>query len=327
MTHRPLLGIAAVLVMVVAACAGAPGGASPATSPAGPAAGCEVSPEPAQADVTAWAGDQRPTVYPQIIDPGGTLSCGPNRLMFSFLDASSVPIASPDRSVQVALYDLGRDAEAPAVTAEGRFIWAIEGQVGIYVADVDLPTAGLWGAEFTTAVADAAPEIIRVPFDVRAARTVIGVGDRAPASDTPTLDDVGGDVARLSTDEDPVEAFYTTSIAEAVAAKEPFVVAFATPKFCATAQCGPTLDRLKPIAAAHPGVTFINVEPYQLQDVDGQLQPVLTDGQLTPATATDEWRLPSEPWVFVVDRDGIVRGSFMLIFGDEELDAAVRAIE
>ncbi|CAN5597000.1 hypothetical protein BH20CHL7_BH20CHL7_17380 [soil metagenome] len=325
MTHRPLLGIAAVLVVVTAACAGAPGGASPSAS--GTTVTCEVTTEPAQELVTTWAGDQRPTVYPQIIDPGGTLSCGPNRLMFSFLDASSVPIASPDRSVQVALYDLGRDADAPAVTAEGRFIWAIEGQVGVYVADVDLPTAGLWGAEFTTAVADAAPEIIRVPFDVRAARTVIGFGDRAPASDTPTLDDVGGDVARLSTDDEPVEAFYTTSIAEAVAAKAPFVVAFATPKFCATAQCGPTLDRLKPIAAAHPGVTFINVEPYQLTDVDGQLQPVLTDGKLTPATATDEWRLPSEPWVFVVDRDGMVRGSFMLIFGDDELDAAVRAVE
>jgi hypothetical protein len=35
----------------------------------------------------------------------------------------------------------------------------------------------------------------------------------------------------------------------------------------------------------------------------------------------------SEPWVFVVDRDGIVTSSLMLIFSDEELDAAVAAVE
>ena len=31
------------------------------------------------------------------------------------------------------------------------------------------------------------------------------------------------------------------------------MLVFATPKFCTSAQCGPTLDRIKPIAAAHPG--------------------------------------------------------------------------
>ena len=112
-------------------------------------------------------------------------------------------------------------------------------------------------------------------------------------------------------------------------AGEPFVVVFATPKFCASTQCGPTLDRVKPIAAAHPDVTFINVEPYQLEDVDGQLQPVLTGDPpaLTPAASTEEWGLPTEPWIFVVDRDGIVTGSFMLIASDEELEAAVSAVE
>jgi hypothetical protein len=157
----------------------------------------------------------------------------------------------------------------------------------------------------------------------------VTVGDQAPASDTPTLDDVDGDVARISTDDEPVEAFYETSVADALAAGTPFVLAFATPKFCATAQCGPTLDRLKPIAAAHPEMTFINVEPYELELVDGQLQPVLSGepAGLTPTSATTEWRLPAEPWIFVVDGDGVVTASLMLIFGEEELEAAIAAVE
>jgi hypothetical protein len=160
--------------------------------------------------------------------------------------------------------------------------------------------------------------------------TVIAVGEKAPASDTPTLADVDGDITKISTDDEPVEAFYETSVADALDAKKPFVVAFATPKFCQSQQCGPTLDRVKPIAAAHPDVTFINVEPYELKVVDGQLQPVLTTDdppQLTPNAATNAWRLLAEPWVFVVNREGIVTASFMLIFSDEELEAAVAAVQ
>ena len=56
-----------------------------------------------------------------------------------------------------------------------------------------------------------------------------------------------------------------------------------------------------------------------------QLQPVLTGNppNLTPADVTNRWGLLSEPWVFVVDRGGIVRGSFALIFSDAELSAAL----
>ena len=78
---------------------------------------------------------------------------------------------------------------------------------------------------------------------------------------------------------------YETSEDAALAAKKPFVLIFATPKFCQTATCGPTLDRLKPVAAAHPELTFINVEPYQLEFTNGALQPVLTGQDLTPVEA------------------------------------------
>jgi hypothetical protein len=330
MTPRSLLAVLAALALVVAAC-GPSGATSPPTSPAGSAVAgaCPTTPAP-QGTPEGWdVSAQHPSVFPQIINPSGTTACGPTRLMFSFLDAQNVPVAAPDRTVEVALYDLGADPATPVLTGPATFIWAIEPTVGVYVFDADFPTAGAWGAEFRTAVGDAAPETIRVAFDVQIDSAVVAVGDPAPSVDTPTLADVGGDVTKISTDDQPVEAFYETSIADALAAGKPFVVVFATPKFCRTAQCGPTLDRVKPIAAAHPDVTFINVEPYQLETVDGQLQPVLTGDppNLTPAPATDAWHLLSEPWVFVVDGDGIVTASLMLIFSDKELEAAVDAVE
>ena len=247
--------------------------------------------------------------------------------MFSFLDDQNVPVAKPDTTVGVKVFDLGADPAKPVAEGPATFIWAIEPRVGVYVIDVDLPTSGEYGVEFTTTPAGGTAETIRTTMEVQPSTDVISVGDHAPPSKTPTLDQVGGDVSKISTDPKPVKAFYETSIEGAVAAKKPFVVAFATPKFCVTQQCGPTLDRLKPIAAKHPDVTIINVEPYLLEDVDGSLQPVLTNGELTPTQATNEWHLPTEPWVFVVDRNGVVTDSFMLIFSDEELDKAMAAVE
>ncbi len=330
MTRIPSLAMACALLLVSAACTAGPGGTSstaPSPSVSAVAGECATTPAPAAAPEGWDLGSQRPSVFPQVINPPGTVVCGANRLVFSFLDDQNIPVAKPDLAVEVKMFDLGADPSKPVAEGPATFIWAQEPEVGVYVIDLDLPTAGGYGIEFTTTPAGGSPEAIRMTLDVQPSTDVISIGDKAPSSDTPTLDDVGGDVQQISTDPDPVPAFYTTSIADAVAAEKPFVVAFATPKFCVSQQCGPTLDRIKPIAERHPGVTVINVEPYQLEDVDGQLQPVLTNDQLTPAAVTDEWHLPTEPWIFVVDRNGVVTASYMLIFSDQELEAAISAVE
>ena len=333
MTRWTRPAIFCAVALLAGACtggSGASGGASvaPGASASAAAGACPVT--PARADTPeGWdVTSQSPSVFPQIINPSGTVTCGTTRLMFSFLDSQNVPVAKPDRKVDVKAFDLGADPKKPVAEGPATFIWAIEPQVGVYVIDLDLPTAGDYGVELTTTPAGGSAETIRTTMEVQPSTSVISVGDKAPASDTPTLDGVGGDISKISTDPNPDPAFYTTSIADALAAHKPFVVAFATPKFCVSKQCGPTLDRIKPIAAKHPGVTVINVEPYQLQYADGGLQPILdASGNLTPTKATDEWHLPSEPWVFVVDKNGIVTNSFMLIFSDEELDKAMTTVE
>src|SRR5262249_32548189 len=158
------------------------------------------------------------------------------------LDTAGNPVGAPDRTAKIAFYDLGRDPTKPIATADGTFVWAIKDARGIYVANASFPDAGRFGAEVTTAKAGRQPETLRLTFDVQAATTVIGVGDRAPDSKTPTLADVGGDASHISTDSHPEPAFYQTSVDQALAKHEPFALIFATPKFCASAQCGPTLD-------------------------------------------------------------------------------------
>jgi hypothetical protein len=251
---------------------------------------------------------------------------GDNRVVFGLTDpAGQKTIGTPDRSLSIGYHGPNGETIAPAPMT---FVWAVENVNGVYVGHATFPSAGAWKADFVTAAPGSSQEQLTFGFDVRQTVDVVSPGDPAPSVKTPTLTDVGGDIAKLSSDPKPDPAFYQTSEADALAAKKAFVLVFATPKFCQTATCGPTLDTLKPVAAAHPEMTFINVEPYQLQFSDGSLQPVLdATGNLTPVDATIGFKLQSEPYVFVVGSDGIVKASFELVFSPDEIEAAIKAVE
>lgn len=308
MPSRSRLAAIVVAALLAAACGGRPAtGGSPAASAA-------------SAGPTAIATSG---VLPVVIS--AELVTGPNRVLFSFLDATgNRPVGAPDRTAKVRFVGPGGER----VTApDGEFLWAIEDVSGIYVTHADFPVAGPWTAEFTTAAPGSPEETVPFGFEVKADAGVVVPGEPAPSVDTPTLAGVGGDVARISTDAEPLPALYETSVADALAAGRPFVLVFATPKFCRTATCGPTLERIKPLVAAHPDVTFINVEPYELAWTDGQLQPVLgPDGGLQSVPATEAFGLRSEPFVFVVGGDGVVRASFEVVFTPQEIEAALAGL-
>ncbi len=328
---RPLgpLSVLALSALVVVACGSTAPSTAPSAIPSQPASSspgalCGTAPQPASMD--GWQGPATaPSVFPLLVSE--QITCGNARIVVMLLDAKNNPVSAPDRTLSVGFYDLGKDPKTPIATVPGTFAWSIQNERGIYVLNVDLPEAGTYGLEFTTQKAGGTAETIRATMSVLDASSVIKVGSKAPATKTPTLADVGGDVTKVSTDPTPDPAFYSTSVDAALGAHKPFILVFATPKFCVSQQCGPTLDRLKPIAAANPGVTFINVEPYQLKVVDGQLQPILDAGNNLQATAvTSAWGLYTEPWIFAVDRAGIVRGSFELIATDAEVTAAIGTI-
>jgi hypothetical protein len=265
-----------------------------------------------------------PTRLPILIDVQD--SVGLSRFLFALADAQNNSIGSPDVPARVAFFDLAKSATAPTASVDARFIWTIQGTKGIYAADVNFTAAGDWAADFTT-TKDGLTETRRVTFQVADKSSTPAIGSRAPITKTPTLADVGGDVQRLSTDQHPDPSFYRVSVDQAIKKHEPFVLVFATPAFCTSRQCGPTLDAVKAIAKDAPKITFINVEPYKLQFTGGRLQPVLdARGQLQATDVTDAWGLLTEPWIFVVDRDGIVRGSYAVIASPEELKAAIAAV-
>lgn len=286
--------------------------------------GSAASPTPR--DYQGWPPNSS---YPLIPYPVSTeIAVGPNRLLVNLLDASTnASTASADHPVQLRLYDMTVDVTQPALTTDATYLPTIPALPGLYRAMVNFSHAGAWGLEAIQDPGSDRARIGRVVFDVRASATTPAIGAPVQSEDTPTATDAAG-IAAISTDAHPDPDFYTTSISGALAAHEPFVVVFATPAFCRSATCGPTLDLVKQVAADYKGrLTFIHVEPYQLKMTDGHLQPVLSaDNNPIPIKPVEDWGLLTEPYVFVVGADGKLSAKFEGIASAEELRTAFDAV-
>ena len=309
-----------VALLAVGLAPAACGGGGAVARPSAPASVAPASASPGDGSATAT-----PQILPLFIS--SEITKGQTRFVFSLTDRANQPVAAPDVPVHLELYDVAAAPDTVAFEADARFLWAIEGQKGLYVADLDFPAAGRWGVRFTARFPDGTSKQVRADFDVAETGSTPAIGAPVVPLDTPTVTGAGANLATVTTDTKPDARFYETSVAAALAAGKPFVLVFATPAFCQTAICGPTLDTVKAVATDYPNLTFINVEPYQMVMAGGRLQPAVdASGQPQAAPWTDAWGLRSEPWVFVVGADGKMAAKFEGTLGADELRAALDAL-
>ncbi len=139
------------------------------------------------------------------------------------------------------------------------------------------------------------------------------VGAKAYPSATPTLASTHGDLTRLTTHTPPDRALLRYSIADSLAAHKPFVVVFATPKFCTSRTCGPAVDVVDRVRKQFSRIRFIHVEIYKDNDPTKGFNRWVK-----------QWHLPTEPWVFLVGRDGRIVAKFEGSVSRTELAAAVK---
>lgn len=272
-----------------------------------------------------WPPDYDTHLVP--IPVSSELAVGANRFLLNLLDLQNEPLAAPDRAVEVHFYDLANDPASPAATADAAYLPTVEGLPGLYRANVMFECWGEWGLEVVARESDGSERTGRMIFPVRATSSTPAIGTAAPASQTPTAS-TAEEIAAISTDTEPDADFYLTSIDQALAEGSPFLVIFSTPAFCTSRTCGPALDIVKSVAPEFKDdVAFIHVEPYQLQLVEGHLQPVLSDqNRPIPVAAVTEWRLPTEPYIFVVDSNGLVTAKLEGVASADEVEEALQAV-
>jgi hypothetical protein len=251
----------------------------------------------------------------------------PTRFLYSISDPADpfVPTASADVPTEVSFFALARDPATPVATVPGSFLDSGAG-LGLYHLNVTFDCAGPWGLELTAGLPDG-PVSTRAIFDVLPSGSVPAIGAPAPRSQSLTAT-TPEEIARISTDTSPDPDLYRLSIDQAVGSGRPAYIVFATPAFCQTATCGPTLDIVKSVVPEYRDrVDFIHVEPYLLQETEAGLQPLLSDqGQLQVVQSVIDYGLYTEPYQFLVDGAGIVRASFQGIAGADEIRVALDAV-
>ncbi len=140
------------------------------------------------------------------------------------------------------------------------------------------------------------------------------VGQKAPLIHTPTAASAGGDLSKITT-RIPPDTQNKVDYAD-VLGKEPIVLLFATPQFCQSRVCGPVVDVAEQVKQLYGDkAAFIHMEIYKDNDPSKGVRPQVR-----------AFHLPSEPWLFVIDRQGTIRTALEGAFGVDELTRAVRGV-
>ncbi len=319
--------LSAACSLVVAACGGGGGdGSGNDAAPAQPAAAkAEEFPTTTGRTLPDVIGNlpSGPVLAPSV----SLLQKGTNRVGFALFDTAGKQLSGAD----VALY-IGSTSGAsargpfPARSESLKVSPQFESKQtatdpnsarSVYVADVPFRKNGKYAM---LAIAKLDGRMVATsPIGVAVGEQKVtppGVGDKALVIHTLTPADVAGNLAKIDTRLPPAENLLKDDFADVVG-KKPVVLTFATPQLCQSRVCGPVVDVVDEVAAkVGDKVSFIHQEVYQ----DNQVNKGLREQLKT-------YKLQTEPWTFVIDRNGVVSTRFEGAFSPGELERAVAKVD
>jgi hypothetical protein len=250
----------------------------------------------------------------------GTFTPGERRFAFALTDKAGSFLYAP-----TALY-IARTPDAPA---QGPFLAPADpmgvapqyrsrenagpgGIKAIYATRLPLPRAGTYTL---LALARTSRGLVGAPGEVAVAASspIPDVGQRPPAIVTDTAASVNGNTALLTT-RHPPEQMAAVSLKQ-VLGKRPVALLFSTPQLCTSRVCGPVTDVA--VDEQHPfgnRIAFIHQEVYVDNDPTKGLRPQL-----------QAFHLRTEPWLFAINRHGVIVARLEGAFGTTELRAALLA--
>ncbi len=250
----------------------------------------------------------------------GTFTPGTRRLAFGLTTRSGAFIYAP-----TAIYI----ARSPSTPAQGPFPAPADpmtvqpqfrsqqnsgpgGIKAIYAARLPIPSAGTFTVLSLTRTNKG---LVGAPGEIAATKSspIPDVGQRPPDVNTDTAATVGSNTALLTTRRPP-EQMHSVSLRQ-VLGKRPIALLFSTPQFCISRVCGPVTDVA--VALQHQfanKVTFIHEEVYVDNQPSKGLRPQLK-----------AFHLRTEPWLFTINRHGVIAARLEGAFGTTELAQALKA--
>jgi hypothetical protein len=251
----------------------------------------------------------------------GTFTPGERRLAFALNAGSGAFIYAP-----TAIYI----ATSPHAPARGPFVAPADpmsvqpqfrskenagpgGIQAIYAAKLPIPHAG----QFTVLAMTRTPQgLVGAPGEIAVAPSspIPDVGQRPPAINTDTAASLHGKTALLTTRSPPETDMQSVSFSR-VLGRRPVALLFSTPQFCISRVCGPVTDVAVQLQHQFGSrVTFIHQEVYVNNQPKLGLRPQLK-----------AFHLRTEPWLFIVNRNGVITDRLEGAFGRNEVAAALQA--
>ena len=257
------------------------------------------------------------------------LAMGSNRLVFGLVDRDNAPVNAAEAQVWAVYTHPGETEGVARRTATARFLpWPPEGSNrGVFVANLEFDRAGdatpdhpgLWELVVTATAADGTEIETTTAVRVAGETATPALGEPAPRSVTPTAG-ATNDLATITSAPTPDPDLYQLSVHQALELGQPLVILFSTPAFCVSATCGPQLEIIGRLKDRYrEEANFIHVEVFA--------NPHLIQGDRFSAQrvpAVDEWGLPTEPWTFVVGKDGRISAKFEQFTPEGEIEAALK---
>jgi hypothetical protein len=251
------------------------------------------------------------------------LDKGSNRIGFALFDTAGKQLSGADVALYIGNTD-GSAAHGP-YTARSESLKVSpqfeskqtatdpDSARAVYVADVPFKHNGKFAM---LAIAKLDGRLVATsPISVQVGGKKVtppAVGDKAPVIHTLTPTDVAGDLSKIDTRIPPAPSLLKDDFADVIG-KKPLVITFATPQLCQSRVCGPVVDVVDEVQAkVGDKVSFIHQEVYEDNEINKGLREQL-----------QTYRLQTEPWTFVIDRNGIISSRFEGAFSSAELERAV----
>jgi hypothetical protein len=182
-----------------------------------------------------------------------------------------------------------------------------------YVADIPLDKPGPWafaaliknGSSFQYSLMPTPNPVGDYPMPQ--------VGQRPPAVQTLTAGEVSN-ISEIDT-RVPPDDMHSDNFAD-VLGKKPVVLLFATPALCQSRVCGPVTDEAEQVKQEFGDrVAFIHQEIYNNNRINDGPRPQMT-----------AFHLSTEPWAYVIDRNGKVSTVLQGPYSVQELETAVQKV-
>lgn len=303
---RTLGATLATAMLLAAACSSASSGDAAGSVPGGFGAGEVGGPQVSAVIITT------------------DLAVGPNRVVFGLVDRDGMPVRPAEAQVRAVYLDPQGKTSKVRATAVAHFQeWPV-GNQGVFTTQLSLDKPGFWELNIETSAADGTAINAKGAFEVKANSATPTVGQPAPRSKTLTLDGLKdiNDLGTITSANPPDPDLYRMSVDEALDSGKPLVLVFSTPAFCVSATCGPQVEVISQVKEKYKDrANFIHVEVFEDPHLVEGGRPV---GGTVPAVK--EWNLPTEPWTFIIDDEGLVRAKFEQFTTAQEIEAALLEI-